>query len=90
MGDDPMARDDDRHRIGTQRVADRPRIVRATNAARDPFIGTNSAVWDPADHAPHPPLECGSLGQVHREVQLTPTPYQIRCELLLRLLQGPL
>ena len=62
--DHPMTRNDDRHRILAERVADGPVSPGPANPCRDASVGFQATGRDEASRFQYPGLELGHSGQI--------------------------
>src|SRR5437867_5133999 len=83
---DPVTRNDHRHRVGAQRVADGPRGARMADAARESRIRVDPAERDAPGLGEDPGLELGHAGEVDRHREKRPAAREILAQLLPRAL----
>src|SRR5271165_3681159 len=74
---DAVAGDDDRDRVGAQRVARRARAARAAGGARHLRVAQNPAVGDLRGHAQHAARERSDESPVERQVEPVPAPAEV-------------
>ena len=69
-GDYPMTRNDDRHRVLAERVADGPVRSGLANPCRDASVGFQATGRDEASKFQYPDLELGHSGQIDPKIEI--------------------